>query len=147
MEAAKQQLERQIHYVSAGKLLEYWTVYSQMIDVALEHSWRTDDDIELVQEALADGKADLVEILEDGDLVAIAVIHLESHKDGTQWLNVWTVTGENMDTWLGPFIKFLKAVAKHWECEGLTCGGRLGWTRELAKHGWRCKAAIMELEL
>lgn len=132
--------------VTADEMLANWPHYRGAIQEAMSHSFRECDNLEEVMDALADWRAHLLEIVVEGESLAVAVIDTVEGKGGT-WLNVWGVAGTRMSEWLPGFIDYLKAQASKLEMLGVMCGGRLGWERELARYGWKKRAVIMEIRV
>lgn len=131
-----------VQTVSADKMLQQWERYAGAIEIAMSESLYADDCLNTVMDALADWRAHLVDITVDGHTMAVAVIDTAQRKGGT-WLNVWGVAGEDMQSWLPHFVDWLKAQALKMQFDGVMCGGRLGWEKELKRLGWKKQAVVM----
>ena len=137
---------RSVRLMDSDSLLASWDQTKQMLKSALSYSWQHGDTMFDVVERLADGRADIVEVRQDGELLAVAVVETFDRKDG-EWLNVWALAGDSMGDWIAELDAWLVDTARMRGLRGVMCGGRPGWEKTLARLGWSKRSVIMERSL
>lgn len=58
-------------------------------------------------------------------------------------LSVVRAGGERMAEWVDVVQATLQRIAAEWECARVVIAGRIGWERELRRHGWKRQAVIL----
>lgn len=98
---------------------------------------------ELIDELLA-GTAQLWILRKGGDPVAAAVSEVDHCPQG-RFAHVRLMAGKGMNHWLDGFIDCLSFHARKVGAVGISCEGRKGWERVLAKRGWKLRAITMAI--
>lgn len=101
--------------------------------------------VDVLQQILR-GELDLWLVEDDGEPVAAAVTQVFS-EPRRRGLMICYMGGHGMAEWLDPLVEGIVGFARTAGCRVVSAIGRAGWTRVAARHGFRERARIIELEV
>ena len=135
-----------VEAVTLADVSQHWReYYRHAISAALVHSYQASDTVDNVLDALADGRAQVIDIMIGGERHAIGLIEVVTTKNG-DYTNIWAVSGIDLALWKDDFLEYVERWARMMGHRGVMLGGRKGWARELAPNGYKTKAVILSKE-
>jgi len=104
------------------------------------------ESLDEMRESVATGERMLIQVLEAGEVLAVALVEFQELRDG-KCLHVRYLGGHRMDEWLDEMHARLGEIGRAYGCKWVGMIGRYGWKRALAELGWRTVAITMRAEL
>ena len=129
-----------------AEVVAQWKDIETILGPAVDSSPDRGDTFAAVMQDITTGAAVLHTIDIGVKRRAVFVTYVKQRKDGMA-LHVWQLGGDGMDAWLKPFLDYLTNWASIWGCELVTFGGRKGWQKALARHGYKTESVQMSLRV
>lgn len=92
------------------------------------------------------GRSLVVQMYEDAEVCAIAVIEMVEQTDG-RMLYIRYLAGEGMEHWLPELHELMTTVARQFGCNWFGLTGRLGWVKALKVYGFEPVAIELRAEV
>lgn len=99
-----------------------------------------------MRESVAIGERMLVQVIEAGEVLAVALLEFQELRDG-RCLHVRYLGGHRMGEWLPEMHARLGEIGRAYGCRWIGLIGRYGWKRALQQLGWKTVAITMRAEL
>lgn len=133
--------------VPPDKALEIWPELQPYIVQALSYDLYNSISLGKIQAQIAGGFARVLICGESsGQLLSATVITLFKNTKDERILHVIATAGKGSEKWLRQLIDKLQEIAQDENCAAVTMAGRPGWTKKLARHGFKTEQVSMRLE-
>lgn len=113
---------------------DIWDSVKRFVISALEFCYDDTDEFDLKQ-AIINNKLLLVVITDNDKIVSSVTIEV-SELRGKKVCHIFTLGGEDIDTWINQFMEVWRAIALEQNCDFISMKGRPGWQRYAKKHGF-----------
>jgi hypothetical protein len=123
-----------------------WDRVEPIIQRVIDRAPR-DLDMGKTYDHLINGRHLLVIITRGTEIVAACTMDVKTTDTGEKVLYLPIVGGDDLESWVEPFLEVAKGVARDYGCTRIRGTGRAGWARKLKKHGWIPTFQTVECEV
>lgn len=132
--------------IPLGELAFTMPMVASEIQRALDHT-RGEVDLDDIKLQCKHGTMQLWVVMEEGvGLAGVVTTEIVDYPN-LKACRVVALAGENLDKWVRLVDEVLAAWARQLKCDVLEAVGRAGWTRKLAKVGWKQQYVFVGREL
>jgi hypothetical protein len=124
------------HLIPPIDLAATWERHASLWQSALDYSPEPGDTLEAVSQAIAKGRAWVVDMLLGDQILGSVVLETVQTKQG-KMLNIWLCAGDNLDHWIDEMLEFIENWAVVLEAKGIQLTGRTGWAKTLKSSGYK----------
>lgn len=136
-----------IQHLPAGMADMMWEQFKGHLELALiQHPSETVEDLEDLRCRVRSGEAEIIQVFDAMEQLAVALIEFEQFRDG-KTLHVRYLQGDRMECWLDMLHARLEEIARLHDCKYISLTGRAGWRKTLRHLGFNPVAIQLRAEV